>query len=218
MQFSLPAEIVADYPPDLLNAAQKAFQKEAERKARRITDHVEFLRQISTDEGFEELNKEQTKYGGSPMVRRKTYGKWCGIPYPGICAYGIGIPEEEHPTLMRGSKAVLHAKYGKGYNNDHPNGWHERVAERYLRMIKFTSLGEGPFHGKIYERIHAKYGRFSGGRFDNPACGIHIKGERIWGVNPAAMPALKSLLKHIDKLNDLDKCVKRINEGCEEQK
>jgi hypothetical protein len=117
------------------------------------------------------------------------------------------------PVVMRGSRWNLHRKYAKGGRGSHPNGWNERVADRYLRMIKHTSIGWDKEREKQYQIIQDWAGH-TWGKFNNPlkvgANIAFIQGKSVWINDFDTLQAVKSLLRHIDKINYIDKCVARI--------
>lgn len=121
------------------------------------------------------------------------------------------------PVVMAGSRYELHRKYSKGRcGGSNANGWHEHVAERYIRMLKHTSVGWDLERESLYKTINDWAGSGSWGKFENPmAVGpdvAYINGNRVWIKDDNMLRSLKSLIKQLRKIENVEKCLERLQE------
>lgn len=190
--------------------------------ARRIQAEIDAADEIAVD--IERLNTEENidwfikKYARNFMAvtRQSTYDTRHDYR---LCFHRF-TEVNDPPVIMRGSRYRLHRRYCKSYYGTAPNGWHERVVCRYLKMIKFTSLGfswehrnqmDMKRHISIQRTINMKYGHQG---FNNP-CAFgrwycYINGEEYF-INPEHRPMLKSILRHIHKLKNIDRAMERLH-------
>jgi len=118
------------------------------------------------------------------------------------------------PVVMAGSKWFLHRLYSKSLFGSNANGWKERVVRRYLRMTKHTSLGWDKEREKHFTIIERWVGRGTWGKFNNPLSAgknvAFIYGRQCYVRDAEMLQSLKSLLRHIHKINYIDKCLERL--------
>lgn len=171
--------------------------------------------QLNSDDGLEEwLNDGCAFADKTPMVRESTYdghvapfrrlnlGRWSKVKDP--------------PVVMRGARYALHRRYVKGSYGDCPNGWNERVVERFIRMKKLTAMHQdSPEYKNIWKLVN-KNSQFKGTEmpriglsFDGSCGGFYLNGIRR-NANGSVWQALKSLLRHADKITNIEKQAARI--------
>jgi hypothetical protein len=194
----------------------KQVLDDIDRATERAKRRVAKVKQYSSEEGLNQGIKDHEFADFNGMIGR--YGDysidetlWSGIIRV-FCEYReLG---ELCPVVMAGSKWFLHRLYSKTIGGSNANGWKERVARRYLRMIKHTSLGWDKEREKHYTIIAQWVGHGTWGKFNNPlSCGddvAYIHGRRCFVRDAEMLQSLKSLLRHIHKINYIDKCLKQL--------
>jgi hypothetical protein len=182
--------------------------------------HKVLCRQIATDDGLKQAIDQGEFYPTTKMIGRlEDYAKdFWEIPYYRRFNEFRDSLGTKCPVIMAGAKYSLHRKYAKSRNSSHPNGWYELVAERYLRMKKHTSIGWGRKRKRSYEIIQKWVNNkcITWGKFTNPLDASddlsYINGIPVWTENPERKRVLKSLSKQLHKIDDLEKCLRRIHD------
>jgi len=129
---------------------------------------------------------------------------------------------KDPPVIMAGSKYSLHRRYCKSSGYDNPYGWRERVADRYLRFIKFTSYGRNwnnrnTHRYKEHRRVEKLLrDRLGGGSFRNPAdmgkWDCYIKGK-LYFVNSDCrdtVASMKVIFKQLHKLDNVERVMQQL--------
>lgn len=139
-----------------------------------------------------------------PIVRRSTYksGSTWKQRVPGYTEdNGIDDP----PVYMRGAKPVIRSGYSTvwGHEND--------IVQRFIRMHKLTSVGRSPQWKALAKKVNSKWpARWVG----MPHCRsntVYIEGIQYY-PHPGQIPAIKTLIRHLKKLERVEEAAKRIED------
>jgi len=200
--------VLIDAPDNLPAYIVNSFRSEIERHRERLIAIV----RLNQERGTECLKR----FVHYPTVRQSAYRtpreQWI---VPGFDRHaGVDDP----PVMMRGCRAALHKKFSKSPYHIHRNGWHERVAERYLRMIRFTHLAwnlgkRGSDRRRAEQAIENIDRKFGCHGFENPA---RLRGAECWIdgryylVGSDQRPVLASLMRHIKKITNIRSAMEKV--------
>ena len=159
---------------------------------------------------------------GKMITRSSVYKKRPAL-YLHIRGYTQYNKVNNPPVVMKGSRYALHIKHCySGYSYDNPWGWLDKVIDRYIRRIRLTSSGRDKqwkcFVSDVEQWLKKRGNRYGAGRFlgvfKHPANidygHIFLNGNEIHAHYKEVIPAIKSLMRHLDKINNIDKAAEKL--------
>jgi hypothetical protein len=128
---------------DAETVARKAAIEALQEREWRLRERDEHALVLESDIAFAVWARKQSSSTCPPFVRAEVYGDKIDSRCELWDVWENRDPRR--PVLMRGSKGFLTAVYGK-------NGWHGRVVERYLRIVKYTCFDQA-MHEAMQRRV-----------------------------------------------------------------
>ncbi|MCP5014876.1 MAG: hypothetical protein GY938_06270 [Ketobacter sp.] len=195
---------------DTWNDAVKELAIEWQAQQTTISKHE---RVMADDSYMAEWRREQRM---PPLGRIKDYSNQ-PPPYRWIMGFGQIEPYENIPVIAAGALYSLYRKYSNSYYGAAPNGWCERVADRYLQYIKYTCFDVNDhfdFIGDIRCRLCDKHGvNWKSGQANEYALsfnGCYINGNRKYNLTDHQLTYIKKLWRISKGMEKLELTKKRV--------